>query len=52
MIGRGLRPYEGKTVCKVIDMGNNTTTHGFVEEDDEITLKRAGETKSGARETD
>ena len=46
MIGRGLRPYEGKTFCKVIDMGNNTTTHGFVEEDDEITLKLAGETKA------
>jgi len=46
MIGRGLRPYPGKDVCKVIDMGNNTATHGFVEEDDEITLKLAGETKA------
>ena len=27
-------------------MGNNTATHGFVEEDDEITLKLAGETKA------
>ena len=45
MIGRGLRPYPGKNVCKVIDMGNNTALHGFVEEDDEITLKLAGQTK-------
>ena len=46
MIGRGLRPYPGKENCKVIDMGNNTAVHGFVEEDDEITLKLAGETKA------
>lgn len=45
MIGRGLRPFPGKEFCTVIDMGNNTATHGFVEEDDEITLKLSGTTK-------
>ncbi len=45
MIGRGLRPFPGKQVCTVIDMGNNTALHGFVEEDDEITLTLAGKTK-------
>jgi len=46
MIGRGLRPYAGKEYCTVIDMGNNTALHGFVEEDDEVTLELKGETKA------
>lgn len=45
MIGRGLRPFPGKTFCTVIDMGNNTALHGFVEEDDDLTLKLEGKTK-------
>lgn len=39
MIGRGLRPYSGKKFCTVIDMGNNTSYHGFIEEDDDVTTE-------------
>lgn len=33
-VGRGLRPSEGKDHCIVIDHGNNTIEHGFVEDYD------------------
>lgn len=33
-VGRGLRPAEGKDHCIVIDHGNNTIEHGFVEDYD------------------
>ena len=32
MVGRGLRPYEGKTDCLVLDHAGATLRHGFVED--------------------
>jgi superfamily II DNA or RNA helicase len=34
MVGRGLRPANGKVECIVLDHGGNTIRHGFVEEYD------------------
>lgn len=45
MIGRGLRPFQGKKVCTVIDMGNNTSFHGFIEQDDEVTTELKGKSQ-------
>ena len=36
MVGRGLRPAEGKKKCIVIDHGGNVLRHGFVEDYDSI----------------
>lgn len=38
MVGRGLRPAEGKTECVVIDHAGITADHGFVEEPVQWTL--------------
>jgi superfamily II DNA or RNA helicase len=38
MVGRGLRPYEGKTNCLIIDHGGNVQKHGFAEDKREYTL--------------
>lgn len=48
MVGRGLRPAEGKTHCIVLDHGENTMRHGFVEHYDEapFSLGEKRETKN------
>jgi DNA repair protein RadD len=38
MVGRGLRPYEGKSDCIVLDHGGLTYRHGFAEDDIAWTL--------------
>jgi superfamily II DNA or RNA helicase len=43
MVGRGLRPSEGKTECIVIDQGSNVRAHGFF--DDEISYELNPEKK-------
>jgi len=39
MVGRGLRPYEGKTECVVIDHGGCIDRLGFIEDDVEWSLE-------------
>lgn len=58
MVGRALRPAQGKTHCIVIDHGNNVFEHGPVEADQEYSLNGnkkkkkevAGEKAEQARE--
>lgn len=49
MVGRGIRYNEGKGECIVLDFGQNTFEHGFVEDYDqeEFTLKDRKKKKKG-----
>jgi superfamily II DNA or RNA helicase len=39
MVGRGLRPFSGKTDCIVLDHAGSTHEHGFVEDEVQWTLE-------------
>ncbi|WKZ15445.1 MAG: DEAD/DEAH box helicase [Candidatus Jettenia caeni] len=45
MVGRGLRPAEGKDHCIIIDHGNNVYEHGFVEWPEEYDIHERKEKK-------
>lgn len=40
MVGRGLRPYPGKTECKILDFGMSSVIHGSLEQDIELTKSK------------
>ena len=42
MVGRGLRPAPGKEYCIVLDHGDNTIRHGFVEDYDQVPFSLEG----------
>lgn len=43
MVGRGLRPYPGKTECVVLDYGRNVLRHGPI---NDVTPKKKGERRN------
>lgn len=47
MVGRGLRPYDDKDACIVIDHGNNVYEHGFVEWEETFDIHKRKEEKNG-----
>ena len=52
MVGRGLRPADGKDTCIVLDHGNNTLTHGFVEDYDLFPFSLDGLPKKKKKDDD
>lgn len=49
MVGRGLRPASGKDKCIVLDHGENTIRHGFVEDYDSAPFKLQVTEKKGKK---
>ena len=47
MGGRGLRPYPGKTGCKIIDCNGSTHLHGAVDDDRDWSLSDVPQRKPG-----
>lgn len=48
MVGRGMRPYEGKHNCLLLDFGGNVLEHGVIDEIDPIHRKTVfGDPKKG-----
>lgn len=51
MAGRGLRPWDNKTDCIILDHGGNTHVHGFVEDDRVYDLEGLKKADSNAEKT-
>lgn len=47
MVGRGLRPWEGKTDCIIIDIADNALTHGLITHIDSWDTCEHGRSKAG-----
>ncbi len=50
IVGRGLRPANGKEYCIVLDHGGNTLRHGFVEDYDGVPFSLEGEQRLNEEE--
>lgn len=48
-VGRGLRPWEGKTDCLILDHANATALHGWITDPDDYSLKSGVSKGQGPR---